>query len=81
MHRCNGACNTRLPAASRACPAGSHACGAGGRCAPAAAVCDGHVDCDDGSDEADCDCAPASYKFELSFNLLIIYLEPFQKNQ
>ncbi|CAH2097282.1 unnamed protein product [Euphydryas editha] len=47
---------------SRACPAGALACGAGGRCAPPGAACDGHVDCDDGSDEADCDCPPAAYK-------------------
>ncbi|KAH9629928.1 hypothetical protein HF086_017443 [Spodoptera exigua] len=47
---------------SRACGAGSVACGAGGRCVAAARACDGRADCDDGADEADCDCGAARYR-------------------
>lgn len=49
-------------AASRTCPDGWAACGAGGRCVHADALCDGRVDCDDGVDEADCECPPTRFR-------------------
>lgn len=45
-----------------ACGAGALACGDSGACVPAAARCDGAPDCPGGEDEADCACAPGSFR-------------------
>ncbi|XP_047035509.1 prolow-density lipoprotein receptor-related protein 1-like [Helicoverpa zea] len=47
---------------SRACGPGTLRCGLGGRCVAAARACDGRADCDDGADEAGCDCPPENYR-------------------
>lgn len=52
----------RSALASRVCPGDALPCGAGGRCVRAARVCDGRADCDDGADEARCDCPPTHYR-------------------
>lgn len=47
---------------ARTCPAGWLACGTGGRCVSPASRCDRKWDCDDGSDEEDCDCGPRQFR-------------------